>query len=441
MKGDICMRKITKVGTLAMTIIMGMNLCGCGTVDKENVRKKEQEQKTRFETEKPEEKQRVATEEDKEMFVDGVNDFSYELFKKMADGENLVISPYSVAMALSMVDVGARGETKEELEQVLGIKDLDGWNSGVKWYLDREFGEHTKVRNANSLWMDEVFSLSDGVEESFMHVLTDYYNACVEQRNLHTDDTREAINQWAAEHTEDMIPEIYKENIQGDVQMLLMNAIYFEGKWQNAFLKKDTHKQKFYGTKGNTMVDMMHQYGKSYRYIEYGNLHAMELPYEDDTVVMDIIMRQPVTCGTGRLTTLEYWNGLTKEEKQEFFETISTSNYEEFSEIAIPKFEMEWGQSMVEELKQMGIIRAFEEDADFSDISSGLFIGDVFQKAKVIVDEAGTKAAAVTVVEMRKDAIVEEKRNFIVQEPFVFVIRDVETGAILFMGDVENMGA
>lgn len=433
------MRKMVKIGALAMAVIMGMNLCGCETEEKEAVGEKEQVQKTVVETEKPEEKQVAATEEDKETFAEGVNAFSYQLFEKMADGENMVLSPYSVAIALSMADVGAGGDTKNELEQMLGIEDLDRWNNSVKWYLNREFGEHTKVLTANSMWMDETITLSENAEEDFFSVLTDYYKAQVEQRDLHTNAAREAINQWAAEHTENMIPELYKKKIKA--QMLLINAIYFEGKWQNSFQKEDTYEQKFYGTKGNVMVDMMHQYGEEYRYIEDGDLRAIELPYEDETVVMDIIMRRSVTCGVGRLTTLEYWNGLTKEEKQDFFETIDKSDDKHFSEIAIPKFEMEWGRSMANELKQMGMVSAFEENADFSNISSNLFVGDVFQKAKITVDEAGTKAAAVTTVELEGCAIEDGDTKFIVEEPFIFVIRDVETGTILFMGDVENMGS
>lgn len=432
------MRRTLKIS--AMAVIMGMSLCGCGTVKTESVGGAEKKQKTVSETKKHGETLGVATEEDKEIFVEGVNRFSYRLFQKMENGENLVISPYSVAMALSMVDVGAEGEIKEELEQVLGIKDLDRWNNSVKWYLDREFGEHTKVLTANSLWMEENLSLSDDAQEDFLHVLTDYYSACVEQRDLHTDETREAINQWAAENTEDMIPEIYSQNIEEEVQMLLMNAIYFEGKWQNSFQESDTFQQKFYGAKENTMVDMMHQYGQSYHYAEYGDLRAVELPYKDDTVVMDIIMRQPASCGTGRLTTSEYWGELTEKEKENFFETISTSNYEEFSEIAIPKFDMEWGSSMVDQLKQMGITGVFGEDADIPQGSSVLVVSDVFQKAKIIVEEAGTKAAAVTVVEESDGVMEMENMKFIVEEPFLFVIRDVETGMILFMGDVENMG-
>lgn len=435
------MRRITKMSAMAMAVIMGISLCGCTTAEKKSVGESEAVKKTVFETREPEETQRVATEEDKEIFVEGVNDFSYKLFEKMTNGENVVLSPYSVAMALSMVDVGAKGEAKKELEQVLGIKDLDRWNSSVKWYLHRDFGEHTKVLTANSLWMDEGFSLSDDAEESFLNVLTDYYDARVEQRNLHTDDTREVINQWAAEHTEDMIPEIYEKNIEDDVRMLLLNAIYFEGKWQNSFQESATCQQKFYGTKENTMVDMMHQYDQSYRYAEYENLRAIELPYEDDTTVMDIIMRKRFTCGIGELTTLEYWNELTKKEKKNFLENISTSNYENFSEIALPKFDMDWGESMVDQLKQMGITSVFGEKADRSPSFSELVVSDVFQRAKIIVDEAGTKAAAVTVVEECDSVMLGENRKFLVEEPFLFVIRDVETGTILFMGDVENMSS
>lgn len=423
------MRK-TRISALAMAVIMGVGLCGCGTQAKEP-------QKTVDKTEKTTEAKEDATKEEKENFTKGINAFSYQLFEKLAQGENVVVSPYSVSMALSMADVGAGGETKKELEQVLGIKDLDSWNNGVRWYMDRDFGEQTKVLTANSLWLDHTVTLSENAKEDFLDVLTEDYHAQVEQRDLSTDAAKEAVNQWAAEHTENMIPKLYDKNIEA--QLILMNAIYFEGKWETPFDKEDTNQQKFYGASKTTKVDMMHQYNETYSYAECGELRAIELPYKNDTVVMDIIMRKPATCGTGRLTTLEYWSELTEKEKQNMFETLSEENWETFTEIAIPKFKMEWEKSVVKELQKMGINSMFTKNADFSKSFPGRGIDDVFQKAKIIVDETGTKAAAVTAVERESCVLVEEEKKFIADEPFLFVIRDAETGTILFMGDMENM--
>lgn len=423
------MKKTTKISALAMAVIMGVGLCGCGTQGKEP-------QKTVSKTEKTAEPKADATKEEKENFTKGINDFSYQLFEKLAEGENIVVSPYSVSMALSMADVGAGGETKKELEQVLGIKNLDSWNNSVRWYINRDFGDQTKVLTANSLWLDETVELAEHAKEDFLNVLTEDYNASVEQRDLSTDDAKEAVNQWAAKNTENMIPKIYDRNIEA--QIVLMNAIYFEGKWKTPFDKSDTYEQKFYGSDKTAEVDMMHQYDETYSYAECGELRGIELPYKNDTVVMDLIMRKPSTCGTGRLTTLEYWNKLTKKEKEKLFETLSDENWETFSEIAIPKFEMDWEKSMVKELQQMGITSMFAADADFSKSFPGRGMDDVFQKAKIIVDENGTKAAAVTAVEKESCVLVEENKKFIADEPFLFVIRDAENGTILFMGDMEE---
>lgn len=422
-------RRTRRISALAMAAIMGVGLCGCGT-------KTQKPQKTEYKTEETKKTKANTTKEEKEDFAKGVNEFSYEMFDKLAKGKNVVVSPYSVSMALSMVDVGAGGETKKEVEQVLGIKDLDSWNNSVKWYINRDFGEQTKVLTANSLWLDQTVALAKDAKENFLDVLTEDYNASVEQRDLHTDATKEAVNQWVAEHTENMIPKLYDRNI--DAQILLMNAIYFEGKWESPFDKNDTYQQKFYSSNGTAKVDMMHQYDKAYAYAECGELHAIELPYKDENVVMDIIMRKPATCGTGRLTTLEYWNALTKKEKEKLFETLSKGNWETFSEIAIPKFEMEWESSLVESLQQMGITSMFGKDADFSKSFPNKSMDEVFQKAKIVVDETGTKAAAITAVEKESCALVEEEKKFIADEPFLFVIRDVENGTILFMGDMEK---
>ena len=424
------MKKTTRISALAMAVIMGVGLCGCGTTE-------QKPQKTEYKTEETKKPKADATKKEKENFTQGVNDFSYELFDKLARGKNMVVSPYSVSMALSMADVGASGETKKELEKVLGIKDLDSWNNSVRWYMGRDFGEQTKVLTANSLWLDHTVTLAENAEEDFLKILTEDYHADVEQRDLSTDEARDAVNQWAAEHTENMIPKLYDRNIEA--QIILMNAIYFEGKWETPFDKEDTYQQKFYGANKTTKVDMMHQYNEAYAYAECGELQAIELPYKDDTVVMDVIMRKPATCGTGRLSTLEYWNALTKKEKENMFATLSEGNWETFSEIAIPKFEMEWEQSMVKELEQMGINSMFAENADFSKSFPGRGMDDVFQKAKIIVEETGTKAAAVTVIEKETCAMVEEEKKFIAEEPFLFVIRDAENGTILFMGDMEEL--
>lgn len=423
------MKKTTRISALTMAVIMGVGLCGCGTTE-------QKPQKTEYKTEETKKPKADATKKEKENFTQGVNDFSYELFDKLARGKNMVVSPYSVSMALSMADVGAGGETKKELEKVLGIKDLDSWNNSVRWYMGRDFGEQTKVLTANSLWLDHTVTLAENAEEDFLKILTEDYHADVEQRDLSTDGARDAVNQWAAEHTENMIPKLYDGNIEA--QLILMNAIYFEGKWETPFDKNDTYQQKFYGSDGTAKVDMMHQYNEVYSYAECGELHAIELPYKDENVVMDIIMRKPATCGTGRRTTLEYWNTLTKKDKEKLFETLSEGKGENFSEIAIPKFEMEWESSLVESLQQMGITSMFGKDADFSKSFPNKSMDDVFQKAKIVVDETGTKAAAVTAVDIESCALVEEEKKFIADEPFLFVIRDAENGTILFMGDMEK---
>ena len=125
------MKKMTKISALAMAVIMGMSLGSCGTTKTGTGGGTKEVAKTICKTKETQQPKKNVTEEEKQAFASGVNGFSYELFEKMADGENLVISPYSVAMAMSMVDVGAGGETKEALEKVLGINDLDSWNNSV----------------------------------------------------------------------------------------------------------------------------------------------------------------------------------------------------------------------------------------------------------------------------------------------------------------------
>lgn len=367
-------------------------------------------------------------------FKEGMNQFSYKIFEQLEEGKNIFISPYSMAIAISMLDNGAEGKSKEEIEKMLGIKDLEDWNVCVKYYMSLNKEEQAKLLTANSLWLSDKLMLSDNAENDFFNPVKYYYGAEKEQMDLTSEDALKQINQWVSDKTNGMIDSIFSDRLEEDIKMMLLNAVYFKGEWKEKFDKENTAKEKFYGKDKTTEVDMMCQYGKPYKYVVKNGVKAIELPYANDKIAMDILLPEK----DGKEINQIFFK-LTEKEKSELFLALSQSEEEEISTIKIPKFDMEYGVEEISgALKSMGMNSAFG-NTEFSKISSKLYVNSVLHKAKIQVDEKGTKAAAVTAIQCENACVVLDKeKNFIADRPFIFVIRDVQNDMILFMGSMQN---
>lgn len=373
-------------------------------------------------------------------FAIGVNQFSYQIFEQLENGENVFVSPYSMVMMLSMLDNGAVGQTKEELEKVLGIQNLEQWNIYAKEYMALHKSENAKVLTANSIWLSDQITLSPNADNDFFSPLTQYYGAEKKQMDLTTQEALGQINQWVADKTENMIYPLLNEKLGSDVRMALINAVYFEGKWEKEFQPEDTKKEKFYGKDKTATVDMMHNYDKKYSYVVKNGMRALELPYKNSDVVMDILLPEKKGENAGII-----FSKLSMSQKEEIFAALSKADSKKIGTLELPKFEFEYGiKDIKDSLQEMGIKQAFNPDqADFSHIGPNLYLQQVLHKAKVQVDETGTKAAGVTMGVVAENCALpkeEEKIDFIVNKPFVYVIRDTQTGTILFMGEMQNLG-
>ena len=368
----------------------------------------------------------------------GINEFSMNMYSALPADENIFYSPYSISSALSMLDVGANGATKKELENALGITDLDEWNAEMKTYLSKDWSQNTFVNTANSVWMNKDTSWSADIEKDFLTPAKDYYSGEVYEADFNgqPDKVVQNVNNWVSTNTNKMIPEILKE-IPGGTVMMLINAVYFEGKWDTPFTEDKTFQSSFYGTDKESVVDMMHLYGEHFAYMDNGEIKGITLPYDGDSVVMKVFMP---TADDGDIN--ELFDKLSNEEKQKLIDSLDDASNVEIDTLQLPKFTDEQSIDGLDDiLKNMGIQSAYSESADFSKIADGIAVSSVNHKAKVIVDENGTKAAAETDIMVKETAMMpsEETYNFIVDKPFVYVIEDQSTGMILFMGRVNSL--
>ena len=379
-----------------------------------------------------------------EQFKNGINNFSYKIFDQMENGENIFISPYSMAIAISMLDNGAEGKSKEEIEQMLGIEDLENWNACVKYYMSLNKDDKAKLLTANSLWLSENIILSDNADNDFFNPVKQYYNAEKKQLNLASEDAMKQMNQWVSDNTNGMIDSILDEPLYEDIEMTLLNAVYFKGKWKEKFEKENTQKKKFYGKNKTSETDMMYQENTEYKYIEKNGMKAIELPYANGKIAMDIFIPMSDEKKNEKYKNIsELFSNLSVREKSDLFKALSEAEEETISVLELPKFDLEYGTADISEgLQNIGMKAPFEHNAEFSKISSNLWVDKVLHKAKIEVNEEGSKASAVTAIIMGNDVCVlvdeEEKKEFIADKPFIFAIRDVENDVILFMGSMQD---
>jgi len=395
----------------------------------------------------------VSVKELDETYSVGLNDFAFQIFSELRDGENIFISPYSISSALSMLYNGADKETREEMAELLGYNQLEGYtkefddtanhymNANSKYLMDAMQTADPKVKFnvANSIWLSTDGEFNDSMETALLAPVRYYYNGDIFSVDFKEDKTLDNINAWVSDKTEGMIDPFIKEFSNKEMlRMFIANAIYFNGKWSVPFLPENTRRDNFNGKNSTRKVDMMVMNDTEFRYYSKNGIQGIEIPYGDERMVMNILIPED----TNSKTIDELYNELTVEEIESLLAQMDTLEKTEIGTLELPKFEMDYGIKVLNEtLQELGMNKAFQAgEADFEQIGKDLFVSAVTHKAKIRVEEWGTEASAATGIEMETtSAMPEEKINFIVNVPFIFFIRDTQTDTILFMGEMNQL--
>lgn len=366
-----------------------------------------------------------------------ITDFGVELLKttlkKGKEGTNVLVSPLSILMALAMTANGAEGETKTQMEAVLG-ENLNPYLNAYRSALPS--GEKYKLHLANAIWFKDMDLME--VKGEFLQTNADYYDAAIYKAPF-DDSTLKDINNWVEYHTDGMIQNIL-ENIPEDAAMYLVNALSFDAEWSDIYTENQVRNGTFTKEDGTEQtVEMMYS-NDSYYYLEDELVTGfIKYYYGRNYAFVALLPKEGVSVA-------EYVESLTGEHVTELLENASM----ETVETKLPKFETEYSITLNDVLKQMGMINAFDEEiADFSAMATvppewNISISKVLHKTFITVDERGTKAGAATVVQMdctTSSMEQEVPKRVYLDRPFVYLLIDWEKKEPFFMGtmmDVEK---
>ncbi len=371
--------------------------------------------------------------------VAGNTAFAFDMYQVLAadSDENLFYSPYSISIALAMTYGGARGETERQMAEALHYTlPQEELHPAFNW-LDLELesrgegasgsdGEPFRLRVANATWGQEGFPfLMD-----YLDLLAVNYGAGMRIMDFVSEPeaSREVINEWVSEETEGRIEDLLPEgSIDGSTRLVLTNAIYFNAAWSLPFEESYTRDGSFYRLDGSPVTAEMMSQTEDFRYVEGEGYQAVEMFYDGEELSMIVLLP-----AEGEYAAFE------ESLDEARLETILASLEFTHVNLTMPKFTFESGFGLVDAFQELGMVDPFGP-ADFSGMAEGrdLFISDIFHKAFVAVDEEGTEAAAATAVVVGESSVPPPPvATMTIDRPFLFLIRDRATGAILFLGRV-----
>jgi serpin B len=389
-------------------------------------------------------KERVASPDvphaDLSELVEGNSAFALDLYRFLAEqqeDDNLFYSPYSISLALAMTYAGARSETAEQMADALHFElpqdDLHpAFNALDQELAQRGEGaegkddEGFRLNIANAIWGQKGYAFLD----AFLDILAENYGAGLRVLDFASapEESRVTINDWVSEQTEDKIENLIPRGLIGPLtRLVLTNAIYFNAAWANPFEENATKEGPFTLLDGSEVTVPMMRQTESFGYTKGAGYQAVELPYDGREMSMVILL--PDSDGFE-----PFEDSLDAERVQTI---VANLEYGQVT-LTMPKFEFDSGFSLKDALMDIGMPAAFSDEADFSGMTGdrALSIADVVHKAFVSVDEEGTEAAAATAVVMVESAMPGQPVEVTIDHPFIFLIRDIKTGAVLFVGRV-----
>ncbi|MBB3108614.1 serpin B [Paenibacillus phyllosphaerae] len=368
--------------------------------------------------------------------VQAHNAFALRLAEKLvaADGQNHLISPLSISLALSMAASGASGATQAEMLRTLAASGLSAEDmdrgSEVLMELLEASDSDTTVQIANSLWADEGTPL----REPYVSRMQQYYAAPVKQ--LEFGDEQEAVdtmNRWVSKQTGGKIPTII-EQLSDESTAVLINAISFQGKWSEPFEKSQTREVPVYLSKDRSVAVPMMKQTETFPYKQESSFQAIELPYGNGNWHMTIVLPAAGKDLAALLPELLADPSLWQDGLSDAFGTVE-----------LPRFTAQSSFKLKETLKQLGMVHPFDRSqADFSGMAedgASYFIQEVLHKTFIQVDEQGTEAAAATAIMTDTGSAPAEPFAMKIDRPFFYAIEEATTGTLVFLGTMADPSA
>lgn len=373
--------------------------------------------------------------EDLAALVEGNASFAFDLYRQLKERDsNLFFSPYSISVALAMTCTGAAGTTGEQISAVMHFElSQDKLHPAFNWLEQEIVGrsegidEAFRLQVVNAIWGQKNYKF----RAAFLDTLAENYGAGLRILDFvnNPDDARISINDWISGKTGGKIQDLLTpRSITSDTRLVLTNAIYFKAAWQNKFMKVNTAILPFYLLDGSSVTVPMMKQTMVFGHGKGNNYRAVELPYKGNEISMLILLPDE-----GKFE--EFEDSLDYRKLSAITAGLEKGNIQ----LTMPKFQFESQFSLKETLSALGMADAFSpEAADFSGMtdSKELWLDDVSHKTCVSVDENGTEAAAATAAVM----VASLPGTFTIDRPFIFLIRDIGTGSILFMGRVKYPG-
>lgn len=366
------------------------------------------------------------------LLIESENSFAFDIFKKViaksGESENIIISPLSVSCALSMALNGANGATRDAMLEALKVNGMscDKINNSYKDLTKAllSVDKRVLITIANSVWTENNFV----VKKPFSETLTNYYNTETNSFEISDPLAPARINSWIESKTNGLIRNMIQE-LKSNTVMLLINAIYFKGKWKSEFKTENTVQGTFY-KQGNVSAEVPVMIQSSDFGIYSGEGFDMaEFPYGQGNFVMDVILPDDRN-GTDAIVSL-----LSSGNFNGWLNKMRTAD----ANVLFPRFKYGFKKQLKDVLTDMGMGIAFTENADFTNISDiDLLINEVIHQAFIETNEEGTEAAAATIVGIGTTSMPVAPIVFKIDHPFIYIIRETTSNSILFIGKVAD---
>jgi len=378
----------------------------------------------------------ISTEIYQKEVIDSANRFAFDLFRPiLADAkgdENIMISPFSITSALSMTLNGASGGTFEAMKKALRLdgKTLEQINDTYLKLMTEmvPVDERVVLEIANSVWVEKRLS----VKQKFMDDVLKWYKAEARGIDVTDPDAVDIVNGWIEEKTHDRITDML-DYLDPDLAMLLINAVYFNGKWRYQFDEADTKEEPFFvSPTAPKTVPMMHQ-EENLKASKDNNLTIVDIPYGQGNYSMLIVLPE------AGISASDAAEALTSSQWNKWISLLENNTH--IVELSMPRFKYNYKRLLNEDLKGLGMGIAFSDWADFGNISDQqLQISRVIHQSFIETNEEGTEAAAATIVEFIFTSAGPDPEPTVwkidLDRPFLYFIHETSTGTILFMRKV-----